>query len=73
MFKIYGSPSCTYCGSAKNLLESKGYSFEYVDVSKDVDGLMMLRENNLMTVPQIWFNDEHIGGFSDLQNYFNNQ
>lgn len=67
-FKIYSTPFCPYCVSAKRLLEEKGFEFEEIDLSQDPDLREKLSaELNYHTVPMIFRDDEFIGGFSELQ------
>ena len=66
--EIYTSIMCPYCSRAVGLLQSKNISFEQIDVS--VSGTlrqtMRSRAGGLKSVPQIFINDEHIGGCDDL-------
>lgn len=66
--EIYTSPLCGYCHAAKRLLNSKGVSYNEVDVFQDPDRKpeMIQRANGSRTVPQIFINDAHIGGCDDL-------
>ncbi len=66
---IYTTTYCSYCVRAKNLLERKGEKvFNEVDVttSDDLRIEMMERSGGRRTVPQIFINDAHVGGFDDL-------
>lgn len=65
---IYTTPICGYCAAAKRLLQSKGVSFEDIDVMKrpEMRDEMISRANGRMTVPQIFIGDAHIGGFDDM-------
>ena len=65
---IYTSNNCTFCNSAKELLNNKKLKFEEINISENV-GLkeeMVKKTNGLMTVPQIFINSKHIGGFEEL-------
>ncbi|QFU10238.1 Glutaredoxin-3 [Rhodobacteraceae bacterium THAF1] len=66
--EIYTSPLCGYCHAAKRLLKTKDVSFAETDVSRDADlrQKMMTRANGSHTVPQIFIDDAHIGGYDDL-------
>lgn len=64
---IYTSAWCPYCIRAKQLLTSKGINFQEITV----DGKLELRAEmeekaGSDTVPQIWINEQHIGGCEDL-------
>ncbi len=64
---MYTTPYCPYCIRARHLLEAKGVSFTDIDVSRDA-GLRaeMEQKSGRHTVPQIWIDDFHVGGCSDL-------
>lgn len=66
--EIYTSPFCGYCHAAKRLLSSKNAGFTEIDVSRDSDlrQEMMARANGRHTVPQIFIDDQHVGGCDDL-------
>ena len=59
---------CPYCVAAKNLLKSKG--LEWSEIRIDLDPAqhddMLARSGGRRTVPQIFVNESHIGGFDDL-------
>ena len=66
--EIYTSMLCGYCHAAKRLLKSKGVAFDETDVllkpAKRQE--MMQRAGGRNTVPQIFIDDEHIGGCDEL-------
>ncbi len=65
--EIYTSPWCGYCIRAKRLLESKGASYQEMDVMEDASRRAEMRERSRRsTVPQIFINGQHIGGSDDL-------
>ena len=66
--ELYTSPYCGYCHAAKRLLASKSVSFQEIDLSLDPGrrSEMLARANGLQTVPQIFINDQHIGGCDEL-------
>jgi glutaredoxin 3 len=65
---IYSAQNCGYCTRAKELLTHKGVS--YTEIRIDLDPAkreeMLQRANGKRTVPQIFINDQHIGGYDDL-------
>lgn len=65
---VYSGPFCPYCVRAKNLLTKKGVSFEEIDVSSNpqIRDEMIEKSNGRRTIPQIFINNQHIGGFDDL-------
>ena len=72
---IYTTPYCPYCAAAKKLLKSKGVNFREIDVMDDAamrDKLVHMSGGH-ETVPQIFIDDEPIGGYGDLVEYFKKQ
>ena len=62
---MYSGDPCPYCGAAKALLKSKNVEFEEFDIWKDPAKAkeMLQRTNGKRTIPQIFFDDQHIGGY----------
>lgn len=67
--EIYTTPTCPFCLAAKALLRSKGAEFTEIDVSgkPDLRLAMTNRAGGRRSVPQIFIDDQHIGGNDDLQ------
>lgn len=64
---VYSSEHCPYCVRAKELLEKKGVSFEEIRVDLDpAQKDIMIEKSGRRTVPQIFINDQPVGGFDDL-------
>lgn len=70
---LYTSDDCTFCNSAKNILNKKKLEFEEINISKNnnLKKEMMNKTNGLMTVPQIFINSKHVGGFQELNKLIN--
>lgn len=66
--EIYTKFTCGFCFRAKSLLESKGVRFEETDISMGGPKReeMIQRSGGRTTVPQIFIDDDHIGGSDDL-------
>ncbi len=65
---IYSTDYCGYCRAAKRLFDSKGVSYEEIDLSGDDDAREALRaRTGRTTVPQIFIGEVHVGGFDDLR------
>lgn len=64
---IYTKAECPYCDWAKDLLRNKNiaYSEIHIDLDPQKRDEMILRSGR-KTVPQIFINDQSIGGFDDL-------
>jgi glutaredoxin 3 len=64
---VYTKEPCPYCHLAKELLTARHVAFEEVRIDLDPSRLEeMLRLSNRRTVPQIFINDQSIGGYDDL-------
>ncbi|MGR3662048.1 MAG: glutaredoxin 3 [Paracoccaceae bacterium] len=66
--EIYTSPLCGYCHAAKRLLKSKNVAFTEIGVMGNAAKrqAMMQRANGGHTVPQIFIDDKHVGGYDDI-------
>jgi glutaredoxin 3 len=65
--RMYTTTVCPYCIRAKSLLQKKGVAFEEINVQNDDDTRMWLvKATGRRTVPQIFINEEAIGGFDEL-------
>jgi glutaredoxin 3 len=66
--EIYTWRTCPYCIRAKSLLDQKGIEFiEYsIDGDQVAQGEMSKRASGRRSVPQIFINDQHIGGCDDI-------
>ena len=71
---IWSKPDCGYCEQAQKLLEMKGYQIDERKL-----GFGWNREQlfeavpNAKSVPQIFINGKHVGGFTELREYFQNK
>jgi len=66
---IYTGPLCTFCDAAKKLLSRNEIEYKEINVAT-VDGTMdemIKKANGKRTVPQIFFDDQHIGGYDDVR------
>ncbi len=65
---VYSTPFCGYCAAAKRLLTAKGVDFAEIDVMMDPERRqeMLTKSGGLRTVPQIFIDGRHIGGFDEL-------
>ena len=65
---VYSQPFCGYCSAAKRLLTAKGATFTEIDVMIEAGKRdeMIERSGGRRTVPQIFIDGRHIGGYDDL-------
>ena len=71
MYKVYGTKICLYCDKAENLLKTKDLPFEKIYIDEDDDAKNYIVEQGFKTVPQIWLDDNWIGGYDDLVRFLN--
>jgi len=66
---IYTGPSCNFCDAAKRLLERNKLKFNEIDVSsgENIRDEMIKKSNGQRTIPQIFFGDLHVGGYTELR------
>ena len=66
---IYTGPYCNYCDAAKRLLTRNNVLYKEINVA-EVDGAkdeMIKKANGKRTIPQIFFDDQHIGGYDEVR------
>ncbi len=71
---IVTSPGCPYCHAAKSLLQKQGMAYQEVDLLKNnEEGQQLMIQSGRRTVPQIFINDQAIGGYTELSQLLKNQ
>ena len=66
---VYSGPMCGFCDAAKRLFTRNNLSYTEIDVSLK-EGLreeMIKKANGKRTIPQIFFDDYHVGGYQELR------
>jgi len=66
---IYTGPLCNYCEAAKRLLARNNVEYKEINIAS-VDGAMeemIKKANGKRTIPQIFFGDQHIGGYDETR------
>ena len=66
---MYSGPLCNFCEAAKRLLLRNNLEFKEIDISTK-EGLrdeMIKKANGRRTIPQIFFDDHHVGGYIELR------
>tara|TARA_B100001540_G_scaffold39022_1_gene34608 strand:- start:33 stop:287 length:255 start_codon:yes stop_codon:yes gene_type:complete len=66
---MYTGPMCNFCDAAKRLLLRNNLKYQEIDISTK-DGLkdeMIKKANGKRTIPQIFFDDHHVGGYVELR------
>ena len=66
---IYTGPLCNYCEAAKRLLTRNNVEYKEINIAT-VDGAMeemISKANGKRTIPQIFFDDQYMGGYDDVR------
>ena len=66
---IYTGPLCNFCDAAKRLLTRNNITYKEINIAT-VDGAideMIKKSNGKRTIPQIFFDDQHIGGYDEAR------
>ena len=66
---MYTGPMCNFCEAAKRLFSRNNLEYQEIDISMK-DGLrdeMIKKANGKRTIPQIFFDDLHVGGYQELR------
>lgn len=65
---VWSKDNCAFCDQAKNLLKSRGIEFEERNINKDWTREQLLETvPTARTLPQIFLDDELVGGFTELR------
>lgn len=71
---IYTQDLCEFCDSAKKEFERRGWDYTSHNVKhKDNKKALLELLPNAKTVPQIWINDEYIGGYHDFMTWLEDE
>lgn len=65
--KIYSTGWCSYCKKLKQLLDKNFVEYESIDVDIDDNEFKSL---GFKTIPQVFIDNQHVGGYTDFVNYF---
>jgi glutaredoxin 3 len=81
--EIYTKTICPFCTRAKALLNEKGIPYQEYIISAGINesniasnqqfitkDVLLTRLPTAETVPQIWLDGQHIGGYTELSEYF---
>jgi glutaredoxin 3 len=66
--EIYSGDYCPFCQRAKGLLTQRGYVYTEYNVQLDSTKReeMMIRSVGARTIPQVFINGRHVGGYDAL-------
>ena len=66
---MYTGPMCNFCEAAKRLLDRNNLKYTLIDISNgaNIREEMTKKSNGRRTIPQIFFDEMHIGGYQELR------
>ena len=66
---VYMGPMCAFCDAAKRLLVRNNIPYKEINIALEKDKMdeMLSKSNGKRTIPQIFFDDLHVGGYEELR------
>ena len=66
---VYTGPRCNFCDAAKRLLVRNNIPFNEINIAVEEGKKeeMLNKSNGRKTIPQIFFNEFHVGGYEELR------
>ena len=66
---VYMGPRCNFCDAAKRLLQRNNIPYKEINIAIEEGKRdeMLKKSNGRKTIPQIFFDDYHVGGYEELR------
>ena len=66
---VYMGPMCGFCDAAKRLLTKKNISYKEINIALEEGKMeeMIKKSSGKRTIPQIFIEDYHVGGYVELR------
>ena len=66
---VYMGPMCAFCDAAKRLLNRNNIPYKEINIAIEEEKMdeMLKKSNGRKTIPQIFINDYHVGGYEELR------
>ena len=66
---VYTGPMCAFCDAAKRLLNRNNISYKEINIAIEEGKMneMLSKSNGKRTIPQIFFDNHHVGGYEELR------
>lgn len=66
--EVFTGPQCSYCARAKAFLTARQLVYTELDITVEKNRMELLKRlPQARAIPQIFIDDEHIGGWEDLE------
>ena len=66
---VYMGPMCAFCDAAKRLLNRNNIPYKEINIAIEEGKMheMLSKSNGKRTIPQIFFDNHHVGGYEELR------
>ena len=66
---VYMGPMCVFCDAAKRLLNRNNIPYKEINIAIEEGKMheMLSKSNGKRTIPQIFFDNHHVGGYEELR------
>ena len=66
---VYMGPMCAFCDAAKRLLTRNNIPYKEINIALEEGKMdeMLNKSNGKRTIPLIFFDEYHVGGFEELR------
>ena len=66
---VYMGPMCSFCDAAKRLLNRNSIPYKEINIAIEEGKMheMLSKSNGKRTIPQIFFDNHHVGGYEELR------
>ena len=66
---VYMGPMCSFCDEAKRLLNRNNIPYKEINIAIEEGKMheMLSKSNGKRTIPQIFFDNHHVGGYEELR------
>jgi glutaredoxin 3 len=66
---VYMGPMCNFCDAAKRLLNRNNIPYKEINIAIEEGKMheMLSKSNGKRTIPQIFFDNHHVGGYEELR------
>ena len=66
---VYMGPRCNFCDAAKRLLQKNNIPYKEINIALEEGKKeeMLIKSNGRQTIPQIFFDEYHVGGYEELR------
>ena len=66
---VYMGPRCAFCDAAKRLLTRNSITYKEINIALEEGKMdeMLKKSNGKRTIPQIFIENFHVGGYDELR------